>query len=228
MGQRGVAAARLDELVARIERLCGDQPDRRVLIGIAGAPGAGKTTLAEALVERLAGGKSWPGTQVAHVPMDGFHLADTELNRLGLRDRKGAPETFDPGGYAALLARIRSGENVWAPAFERTLEQPIAQSLPITAATRVVISEGNYLLLHDGRWPEVRRHFDQIWFCRIDDDLRRERLIARHVQFGKTPQQARAWVLRSDERNAELIADSARYADLAIDLDNCGLEGSGS
>lgn len=228
MGHSGVAAERLDELVARVERLRNQQPDGRVLIGIAGAPGAGKTTLAEALVDRLAGGTPWPGTQVAHVPMDGFHLADTELDRLGLRDRKGAPETFDPGGFAALLARIRIGESVWAPAFERTLEQPIAQSLPITAATRVVISEGNYLLLQGGRWPEVRRYFDEIWFCRIDDDLRRERLIVRHVQFGKTPQQALAWVLRSDERNAELIAETARYADLVVDLDNYGLAGSGS
>ena len=218
MGHGGIAAALLDALVARIERLRDQQPDRRVLIGIAGAPGAGKTTLAEALVDWLAGNNPWPGSVVAHVAMDGFHLADTELDRLGLRDRKGAPETFDPGGYAALLARIRAGESVWAPAFERTLEQAIAQSLPVTAATRIVISEGNYLLLQSGRWPEVRRNFDEVWFCHIDEDLRRSRLIDRHVRFGKTPQQAKAWVLRSDERNAELIADTARYADLVVDL----------
>jgi pantothenate kinase len=185
-------------------------------VGITGAPGAGKSTLAEALVARLAGGP-WPGTRVAHVPMDGFHLADAELDRLDLRDRKGAPETFDAAGYAALLTRIRGGEAVWAPGFERTLEQPIAQSLPVVEQTRIVVSEGNYLLLPTGAWPHARRLFDEVWFCRAPDDVRVQRLIARHVEFGKSPDAAREWVLRSDERNAELVAATERYADLVID-----------
>ena len=218
MGHCGIAGDILHELAERVDRLRSAHPTGRVLVGIAGAPGSGKTTLAEALVQRLTGGRPWPGTPVAHVPMDGFHLADAELDRLGLRDRKGAPETFDPGGYAALLARIRAGEAVWAPAFERTLEQPIAQSLPVTAATQVVISEGNYLLLPSPAWQQVRRQFDEVWFCYVADDLRRERLIRRHVQFGKSPERARDWVLRSDERNADLIAPTAAAADLVVDL----------
>ena len=207
----------IDELVARIEQLAGRR-DGRVLIGLAGAPGAGKTTLAETLVDQLAGGRPWPGSRVAHVPMDGFHLADVELERLGRRDRKGAPDTFDPAGFAALLARIRAGEDVWAPAFERTLEQPIAQSLPVTAATRIVISEGNYLLLPDEPWPQVRAQFDEVWFCRVPDEVRVPRLVARHVRFGKAPVAARDWVLRSDEHNAALVAATERFADLVVDL----------
>jgi pantothenate kinase len=214
----GLASSLLDELTARVERLRADRDTPRVIIGITGAPGAGKTTLAEELIDRLAGGVPWPGSRVAHVPMDGYHLADAELDRLGLRNRKGAPETFDPGGYAALLARIRAGENVWAPAFERALEQPIAQSLPVLESTRIVISEGNYLLLPDGPWPTVRAQFDEVWFCRVDPRLRLERLIARHVRFGKSPEQAREWVLRSDERNAVLVAATESAADLVVDL----------
>jgi len=210
-------SVRIDDLVARIERLAEANPGRTI-IGIAGAPGAGKTTLAEALVERLAGDRPWPGSRVAHVPMDGYHLADVELERLGRRDRKGAPDTFDAAGYAALLGRIRAGEDAWAPAFERTLEQPIAQSLPVTAATEIVISENNYLLLPDDPWPAVRVQFDEVWFCELDDAVRRERLVHRHVEFGKSPFEARAWVQRVDEPNAALVKQSAHLADLHLDM----------
>jgi pantothenate kinase len=201
-----------DDLAARIEaRLAASR--RRVLIGIAGAPGSGKTTAAEALVARCGG---FPFA--AHVPMDGFHLADVELRRLGRADRKGAPDTFDPGGYAALLARVASGETVWAPGFERTLDQPIAQAVPVEAGTRVVISEGNYLLLPDEQWRRVRAQFDEVWFCRVDDAVRVERLIARHVLFGRSPDEAREWVLRSDEANAALVGATEQDADLVFDL----------
>jgi pantothenate kinase len=206
------AAALLDELTSRVNALV-RRGRHRVLIGIAGQPGGGKSTLAGALTTRLGG---FPA--VAHVPMDGFHLADVELTRLGRADRKGAPDTFDADGYAALLRRIAAGQTVWAPGFERTLEQPIAQAIPVTAAARIVISEGNYLLLPDPHWRAVRAQFDEVWYCREDDQTRRCRLIARHVEFGKSPDAARDWVLRSDERNAELVAASADAADLVVDL----------
>jgi pantothenate kinase len=209
-----------DDLTARIEaRLAASQ--RRVLIGIAGAPGSGKSTVAEALVAQLGG---FPFA--AHVPMDGFHLADVELRRLGRFDRKGAPDTFDPDGYAALLERIAAGGTVWAPGFERTLDQPIAQAVPVDAATRVVVSEGNYLLLPDGPWRRVRAHFDEVWFCRGDEAVRVERLIARHVRFGRTPEEARAWVMRSDEANAALVAATQQDADLIVDLSELGVSRS--
>jgi pantothenate kinase len=170
------------------------------------------------VVARLAGSSEWADSRAAHVPMDGFHLADVELARLGRADRKGAPDTFDVGGYAALLQRIRAGESVWAPAFDRTLEQPVAQSLPVTGRTRIVVSEGNYLLLLDPHWQAVRAAFDEVWFVRTDERSRVERLMARHVAFGKTPEAARAWVQRSDAANAALVAASAGSADLVVDI----------
>jgi pantothenate kinase len=207
----------LAPLCARVDRLAA-RSDRRVLIGIAGAPGAGKTTLAEAVVTGLVGSPEWADSRAAHVPMDGFHLADVELERLGRADRKGAPDTFDAAGYAALLRRIRAGEAVWAPAFDRTIDQPVAQSLPVTARSRIVVSEGNYLLLDEPRWRPVRALFDEVWFVRTDEWRRVERLVARHVAFGKTPEAARAWVARSDEANAALVAASADAADLVVDF----------
>jgi pantothenate kinase len=204
-------------LAERVAALAANAP-ARVVIGIAGAPGSGKTALAELLTAALGGFPS-----VAHVPMDGFHLADVELARLGRAGRKGAPDTFDPGGYAALLARIAAGEAVWAPGFERVLEQPVAQAVPVPAETRIVVSEGNYLLLPD--WQHVRRHFDEVWFCRQDDRVRVARLVARHVRFGKTPDEALAWVQRTDEPNAALVAASEGTADLVVDLTGVELIG---
>jgi len=206
------SVAELADRVATLRAAAG--AERRLMIGIAGAPGAGKTTLARRLVARLEA----TGICAAHVPMDGFHLADVALEALGRRDRKGAPDTFDPGGYAALLGRLTAGEEVWAPAFERDLEQPLAQAIHVAPDVRVVVSEGNYLLLKAAEWRAVRERFDEVWFCALDDELRRERLLARHILFGKSPEQARAWVMRVDEGNARLVAPGAAAADLVIDL----------
>ena len=207
--------AQLGELTDRaMGLLCRAPGGRRVLIGIAGAPGAGKTTLAR----RLATALTAMDAAVAHVPMDGFHLADAALDLLGLRDRKGAPDTFDAAGYAALLARIAAGETVWAPAFERDLEQPIAQAILVPADARIIISEGNYLLLPTPEWRAVASRFDEVWFCRLDDEVRRARLINRHTQFGKTPDEARDWVERLDEVNARIVDATAPAADLLIRL----------
>lgn len=199
-----------DDLVTRARSLA--QDDGRAVLGIAGSPGSGKTTLAERLVRALNGpGEPW----VAHVPMDGFHLADVELDRLGLRDRKGAPETFDAAGYAALLRRLREEPDdsvVYAPAFERVLEQPIAGAVPVLPTARLVVTEGNYLLL----WPRVRSQLDEVWFCEPDEEVRLRRLIARHEEFGKTHEEAVAWVLRSDQPNAELVAAARDRADLVV------------
>ncbi|MFD8232579.1 nucleoside/nucleotide kinase family protein [Streptomyces sp. NPDC059696] len=203
-----------DDLLHRARALPRD--GGRAILGIAGGPGAGKSTLAEHLVRELNGtGEPW----VAHVPMDGFHLADAELERLGLRDRKGAPETFDVAGYAALLRRLRDepGDDiVYAPGFERALEQPIAGALPVPPSARLVVTEGNYLLLQTGSWSRVRRLLDEVWFCELPERERVRRLVARHERFGKTHEEAVAWVSRSDERNAELVATTRARADLAV------------
>lgn len=183
----------------------------RFLLGICGAPGAGKSTLAAA-VAALTG--------ATVVPMDGFHLADVELVRRGLRDRKGAPETFDVWGYADLLARLRARPDhvVMAPSFERGLEQPLAGAIPVPPDTGLVVTEGNYLLLESVEWRAVRDRLDAVWHVHTDDDVRRERLVARHVTFGKSPEAARAWVERVDEPNARLVEEAREHADLVLDL----------
>lgn len=178
------------------------------LLGITGAPGVGKSTLAAALADAL-------GLPV--VPMDGFHYADVELTRRGLLERKGAPETFDAEGYAALLSRIRAGEEVVAPVFERELEQPIAGALWVPGSG-TVLTEGNYLLLDEPRWHGVRAQLDEVWHLRLDEDVRRARLIARHEAFGKSPAAARAWVERVDDPNAALVEAVAHRADRVLDL----------
>jgi pantothenate kinase len=181
------------------------------MLGITGAPGAGKSTLAAAV-------GSLTGCPV--VPMDGFHLADVELVRRGLRDRKGAPETFDAWGYAALLERLaaRPDQVVMAPGFERGLEQPLAGAIAVEPGWSLLVTEGNYLLLDDPGWAAVRRPLDAVWHVHTDDTLRRDRLVARHVASGKSPDAAAAWVARVDEPNARLVEAAAERADLVVDL----------
>ena len=180
----------------------------RTLLGLVGAPGAGKSTLAAALLAEFA--------DVAQVvPMDGFHLANVELERLGRRDRKGAPDTFDSAGYVALLRRLlvqADDEVVYAPEFRREIEEPIANAIPIHARTQLVITEGNYLLLDDGPWAHVAGLLDEVWYVDIDDEVRLHRLTRRHEQFGRSAEEAAAWVAGTDEPNARLIEASRARA----------------
>jgi len=188
----------------------------RAILGIAGSPGAGKSTLVEELLDRIRAIKG--GDWVAHIPMDGFHLADAQLDRIGARARKGAPETFDAAGYAHLLERVRREMDapVYVPGFDRTLEQPLAAALVVLPSARLVVTEGNYLLLDDPQWERARRAMDAVWFVASEDTTRVERLVARHIEFGKSPQQARAWVATTDQPNSELVAATAGRADRVI------------
>lgn len=194
---------------------------RRGVLGITGAPGAGKSTLVSALLDVLGpqppaglGADEW----VAHVPMDGFHLADVQLERLGRRGRKGAPDTFDAAGYASLLERITQDPagTVYAPGFERTLDQPIAASIAVPPAARLVVTEGNYLLLPDGDWPAARAQIDEVWYVDLPDEVRLQRLVARHAAYGKPEQDAEAWAYGPDQANAELVAATRARADLVL------------
>ncbi|WKV70176.1 nucleoside/nucleotide kinase family protein [Streptomyces sp. PCS3-D2] len=201
------------ELVERAARLA-VRGGRRIL-GVAGPPGAGKSTLADRLADALG-----PRTAVV-VPMDGFHLAQAELDRLGRADRKGAPDTFDVAGYVSLLARLRTPGSrdaaVYAPAFDRSIEEPIAGRIPVYPDVPLVITEGNYLLHDEGEWAGVRPLLDEAWYCAPDEDTRIRRLVERHVRYGREPAHAREWVGRSDEANARLVAPGRHRADLVVD-----------
>lgn len=204
-----VRVSHLTRTTLNLTTVIPEPPSGVRLLGITGAPGAGKSTLAAALAARWG----W-----AVVPMDGFHYADEELRRRGLLDRKGAPETFDAPGYAALLRRVRAREqDVVAPAFERDLEQPLAGAIHVPAHGSVV-TEGNYLLLDEPRWRAVRAELDAVWYVTVDEAQRTERLVARHVAFGKTPEEARDWVERVDAPNARLVEAAHERADVVLDL----------
>lgn len=194
---------------------CLQRPGRRI-IGLVGPPGAGKSTLSARIVAHF-------GTQAQVVPMDGYHLANSELERLGRRGRKGAPDTFDAWGYVALLQRLRqqaADEVVYAPEYRRTLEEPIAGAIAIAPATRLLIAEGNYLGLDTGAWGHIAPLLDELWYVEVDDALRRQRLTARHVQFGRSPEDAARWVEVTDEPNARLIASTRARAQCVLRLDD--------
>jgi Panthothenate kinase len=184
------------------------------IVGISGSPGAGKTTLAKAITAELLRHE----VAAAYVPMDGFHLADVQLERLGLLSKKGSISTFDAAGYVNLIKRIKhpDGFTVYAPNFERDLEQPIAGAIPVFPDTNVVITEGNYLLCPDEPWVQIRTLASQIWHYQTPTVLRQKRLVARHVESGKSLQEATQWVQNVDELNAQLIEEWAPAASLII------------
>ncbi|HEY2985680.1 MAG TPA: nucleoside/nucleotide kinase family protein [Jatrophihabitantaceae bacterium] len=180
---------------------------RRRMLGITGAPAAGKSTLAATLAQALA-------PDAVLVPMDGFHLAASELHRLGRHERKGAPDTFDAAGYVALLQRLRANAEdvVYAPEFRREIEEPIAGAIAVPRGVPLVITEGNYLL----HWPQARALLDEVWYVDADEQARLARLVARHMAFGRTRAEAEGRAYGSDQRNAELIAASRDGADLIV------------
>lgn len=188
----------------------------RAILGIAGSPGAGKTSLAIRLTERVNATAGAP--IAAHLPMDGFHLAESTLARLGRGERKGAIDTFDGWGFVALLRRLReeTEHTVYSPSFDRRIEEPIAGETAIEPGTRLVIVEGNYLLVDQEPWGGVKALLDEAWFCETSDAVRLARLVARHQNGGRTEAAAKAWAESVDGRNAELIESTMHRADLVV------------
>lgn len=204
--------ANLDPLVERLRsHLSPAFGSRRFMVGITGAPGVGKSTLADALARELG-----PRLAVS-VPMDGFHIASAAL-APGQLERRGAIDTFDVGGFVCLLERLRRRTEavVYAPGFERTLEEPIAGILPIARDIPIVITEGNYLLATEPGWRDVRGLLDEVWFLEEDPQVRIARLIERHIRFGKTPEHARAMAEGSDETNARAIEKRRSAAQVVV------------
>ena len=198
-----------EQAIERARALAARGP--RTLLGITGPPGAGKSTLAAAVAGAL-------GDRAVVVGMDGFHLAQAELVRLGRHERKGAIDTFDGAGYVALLRRLRDASEpvVHAPEFRREIEEPINAAVAVPRDVPLVITEGNYLLVDEGPWAHVRGLLDEAWYVVQDEETRVRLLIARHVAFGKPPEYAREWVLSSDERNAALVAATRDRADVLV------------
>lgn len=201
----GVMTPTVNELVRRASVLA--ESGTRTLLGIVGAPGAGKSTVAEQILEQL------PAGVAALVPMDGFHISDAELVRIGLRERKGAPETFDRVGFVVALHRLRRAtETVYLPRFERTIEDSIAAAISVEPTVPLILVEGNYLL----HWPDAAAVLHQTWFVDPHPRLRRSRLIQRRLALGQDLDVARAWALGPDQSNADLINQDRDRADLQI------------
>ena len=187
-------------------------PGTRTILGIAGAPGSGKSTFAAWIQQQFT-----PGTSVV-VPMDGFHLGNAVIEGTPLRQRKGAIDTFDGGGYLSLLRRLAARDEavVYAPEFRRTLDEPVAASIAVPAELPLVITEGNYLLAEHEPWKEVRAQLDEVWFVDTPQELRLRRLVARHASFGMDQAAAEAWAAGPDENNARLIRATRPAADRII------------
>jgi pantothenate kinase len=199
------------QLLERARALAG-RPGRAIL-GITGPPAAGKSTLAERLREEL-------GAAAAYVPLDGFHLAHQLLVENGLVERKGAPDTFDAAGYVALLRRLRDPAEgvVYAPRFDRDIEDSIANAIPVPPDVPLVITEGNYLLVRSGPWAQVADLLDEVWYIELAEDTRLRRLIGRHMEFGRDRAEARDRATGSDQRNAVLIEAGRDYASLVVSV----------
>ncbi|MEO3749315.1 nucleoside/nucleotide kinase family protein [Streptomyces sp. B6B3] len=204
-------SSELARLAEDARRLVPADPGVRAVLGLAGAPAAGKSTLARALVARLGG-------LAAYVPLDGFHLSNAQLDRLGLRDRKGSAPSFDVWGYEALLRRLHDegAREVYVPDFDRMLDEPIAARHRVPPATRLIITEGNYLACDAPGWREARALMAELWYVDAPDGLRDARLMERHTATGRTPAAARAWVDSNDAPNAELVRPSLARCDRVV------------
>lgn len=201
--------------MARAARLT--TPGRRALVGVAGSPGSGKTTLSQELVRRINTDDALP--RAAYLPMDGFHLANSVLADLGRAERKGALDTFDGWGFLALLTRLASDttSTVYAPEFHRDIETAIAAEIAVEPEDEIVVVEGNYLLAPERPWSLVTDVLEESWFCSVPGPVRHERLVARHLAGGRSPEDAEAWARNVDGANAAFIESTRDRATILVE-----------
>ncbi|NGN92928.1 nucleoside/nucleotide kinase family protein [Nocardioides sp. KC13] len=198
------------ELLRLAEKLR-EKAGARFVLGIVGPPGAGKSTLAERLRDVLNEG----GRVAVVAPMDGFHRSNAELDEIGARARKGEPDTFDAEAYVAALRQVRAGSRVEWPTFSRVTDEPVPGGVMI-GDEPVVITEGNYLLLDEGPWRDVRGLLDEAWFIDVPDELLVPRLLERFLAGGRSREEAEAKIAASDLRNAALVRATRDRADVVL------------
>ena len=209
----GVELNSLNQALNRAKELS-SRSSGRIIIGIVGKPGAGKSTLSKYLMDNL------PSETTSLVPMDGYHLSNLQLKSLNRSDRKGAPDTFDVSGYVNLLRRILSDthNDIYFPVFHREIEESLSAEGVVTKETKFVITEGNYLLHDRDGWEEVEKVLTESWYVQVDDNLRLERLVNRHIEFGKDPKFAHDWAHGTDENNARLVGETKRRSTVIVNL----------
>ena len=205
----------MEALAARIAALAATRAGR-VLVGIAGAPGAGKSTLAEALVDRL-------GPQAALVPMDGFHLDNAILDARGRRFAKGSPDTFDVAGFEAILQRLKAGGEVIVPVFDRYIDVSRGSARVVPPGARIIVAEGNYLLLRDAPWDRLHALWDLTAFLDVPLAELERRLIDRWHHHGLSDEDARRRAFDNDIPNARRVIDGSVAADVVIRPDDLTL-----
>ncbi|MCU1425540.1 MAG: fructose transporter [Microbacteriaceae bacterium] len=219
------ASVALDDLARRAIALIPRQG--RVILGIAGSPGAGKTTLAIGLARRvneMLAEIEGADAAAVHLPMDGYHLANSTLTRLGIRDRKGAIDTFDGWGFLSLLRRlvVETDHTVYAPSFDRTVDEGIAGEIAVTPGVRLVVVEGNYLLADVEPWAQIAEVLAESWFCETSEAERLRRLVDRHTRHGRSARAAEEWATSVDGANALLIEGTRTRADLVVSGEGAG------
>ncbi|MGW1891609.1 nucleoside/nucleotide kinase family protein [Streptomyces sp. NPDC002004] len=199
----------IQRLAAEAWKLTAHGP--RVLLGLAGPPGAGKSTLARALVAEY-------GEQAAYLPLDGFHLSNAQLDRLGLAGRKGSEPSFDVQGYVALLRRVLADtvHDVYVPDYDRTLHEPVAARHRVTPGARLIVTEGNYLACDLPGWREARQLMGECWYVEAPRHVRRVRLVERQLVGGRSADGARRWVETNDDPNGELVEGSRGRCDRVV------------
>jgi pantothenate kinase len=203
----------VDQALARANEIT-KKTDKRVIIGVVGKPGAGKSSLTSYLIDNL------PKNSVSLVPMDGYHLSNQQLSRLDLANKKGAFNTFDADGYIALLKRINNefDKDIYFPVFHREIEESYSADGVVPARTMLVLTEGNYLLFDQAGWENVIPELTETWYINIDDKLRIDRLVKRHEFYGKSNEAAIAWANGSDETNAKIVEATSTRADVVINI----------